>query len=94
MKSHQELLKLKQLVSETKKLAQPIDFATLESRGVISKAGGNWYRVRNIYELPEHARKKISAVAQDRKGTKVKFTSASRFARLAEGFEQLAAKKQ
>jgi hypothetical protein len=52
------------------KLAQPIDYADLESRGVISKAG-TWYRVHAA--LPEHATCKICEIEQGPEGLKVKF---------------------
>jgi hypothetical protein len=83
---------LKKLVSETKMMSQPIDFAALESRGVISKAGA-WYRLHKPHDLPEHASKKIYELAQDAKGLKVKFSKASRFEKMAKRFEQIAAKK-
>jgi hypothetical protein len=83
---------LVELTRETKKLAQPIDFADLESRGVVSKEG-TWYRVHNWRDLPEHAVKKIYELAQDRKGTKVKFEKSSKFEKLAKRFEDAAAKK-
>jgi hypothetical protein len=83
---------LKRLVEETKKLAQPIDFAELERRGVISKAG-NWYRVHNFHGLPEHATKKIYELVEDRNGIKVKFANPSRAAKMLKRLEGAATKE-
>ena len=67
-----ELLRL--LIAELELLRQPIDFVELEGRGVISQAGA-WYRVRNLYDLPEHAAHKIREIARDGMGTVVKFAA-------------------
>lgn len=83
---------LKDLVSETKLLAQPIDFAALERKGILSQAG-RWYLLHKPHELPAHAAKKISVVATDSKrGTKVKFYKASKFEKVAKRFERMAVK--
>ena len=52
---------------------KPIDFDDLEKRGVVTKSGA-WYRVHRFGDLPEHAVKQISGLAQDSKGVKVKFS--------------------
>jgi hypothetical protein len=49
-------------------LSQAIDFADLEQWGILSK-DGKWYRVRNLWDLPEHAAKKIHKVARDIKAS-------------------------
>ena len=84
---------LKKLVTETRMLSQPIDFAELERRGVISKAGKTWYRLHNPHDLPEHAAKKIREVVQDANGIRVKFEGTFQYERLAKRFEKMAAKK-
>lgn len=73
---------IKQLQAEVNELAQPVDFDELESKGVLSKEGA-WYRIHKMSELPEHARLKISQLAQDERGVKAKFSKASRFEKLA-----------
>jgi hypothetical protein len=75
------------LLELTKTLAQPVDFADLEKRGVISKAGA-WYRLHKPELLPEHASRKIYVMEQDAKGVKVKFEKASKFAKLQKQFEK------
>ena len=83
---------LKSLVEETRMLSQPIDFADLEERGVISNEGA-WYRVRNLWDLPEHAAKKISELERDSEGFRAKFTEASKYEELAKRFEQIASER-
>lgn len=46
-------------------LSQPIDFADLQRRGVLSKEGA-WYRVLDLWGLPENAAKKINARSMTR----------------------------
>lgn len=69
----------------TKLLATPIDFADLEKRGVIAKAGA-WYRLLKPEDLPEHAARKIYVIESDKKGVKVKFEKASKFEKLLKRF--------
>ena len=83
---------LKCLVEETRMLSQPIDFADLEERGIISNEGA-WYRVRNLWDLPEHAAKKINKIVHDPKGFRVTFYPASRYEKLQKRFEKMAAKE-
>lgn len=63
-------------------LARPVDFAELESKGILSKAGA-WYRIHKIHELPKHVSQKIIAFSQDTKGLKVKFEKNTPYHRLA-----------
>lgn len=79
---------LQGIASETKKLAQPIDFNELESKGIITKEGA-WYRVNDFNALPEHARVKVSSMSQDSRGIKVKFKKSSSFDKYAKQFEKL-----
>ena len=75
------------LLELTKTLAQPVDFADLEKRGIISKAGA-WYRLLKPESLPEHASRKIYELQQDAKGVKVKFEKASKYEKLLKKFEK------
>ncbi len=72
-------------------LAKPIDFPDLESRGVLSKVGA-WYRIHKIDALPRNATQKITEIAQDSKGIKAKFSSASKYERLAQKVARLGGK--
>ena len=72
---------INELIAETKKLAEPIDFEDLEKKGILKKAGA-WYRVLDFQAVPEHVWKKARAVAQDAKGVKVKLEKASKFDKL------------
>jgi hypothetical protein len=80
---------LKRLVRGTRMLSQPIDFADLQRRGILSKDGA-WYRVSNLWDLPEHAAKKIYELERDSGGFRVRFTDASEYEELAKSFEQIA----
>ena len=75
----EELEAMRKLITtQTAKMAEPIDYADFERRGVISKAGA-WYRVHvTLRELPEYVACKIYATARDSKGVKVKFLSDSK----------------
>lgn len=77
----------KALIELTRMLAQPIDFADLEKRGIISRTGA-WYRLHKAGDLPEHVSRKIYEIAQDAKGVKVKFEKASKFEKLLKKFEK------
>jgi hypothetical protein len=65
-----------------RELARPIDFDELAAKGILSKSGA-WYRVHKPKSLPKHVRQRITDLAQDAKGLKVKFGTASRYQRLA-----------
>lgn len=84
----------KKVVWEAKMLSQPIDFAALQRRGVISRVG-TWYRLHKpLRDLPEHVCKKIRVLESDAKRIKVKFYNpARRFKEMAQRCEQMAAKK-
>lgn len=70
-----------QISSGIDSLADPVDYSDLEKRGIISKVGA-WYRVYvPVPDLPERIRKRISCVATDLKGVKVKFVSESKIQR-------------
>lgn len=73
---------LAELQEAVQELARPINFDKLEAEGIISKAGA-WYRVHKVQDLPKHASQKITELAQDSKGLKVKFDKASRYEKLA-----------
>ena len=73
---------LTELQAVVQELARPIDFESLEAKGVISKAGA-WYRVHKVQDLPEHASRKITERAQDTRGLKVKFEGQGSYERLA-----------
>jgi hypothetical protein len=88
--TYEEAMRL--LLAEAKMLSQAIDFADLEQRGILSK-DGEWYRVRNLWDLPEHAAKKICELEHDSAGPRVKFTDASVYQELAKSFEQMASEK-
>jgi hypothetical protein len=79
---------LKQLQAEVAELARPIDFDELESKGVLTKEGA-WYRIHKFKELPKHAGAKVTELAQDARGVKVKFSRASRFEKLAAKFSKV-----
>lgn len=80
IKSNDNLLT--ELQAVVQELARPIDFENLEAKGVISKAGA-WYRVHKVQDLPEHASRKITELAQDTRGLKVKFEGQGRYEKLA-----------
>jgi hypothetical protein len=67
------------LLKVAKELATPIDFDELKKRGIISSAGA-WYRVPDMKNLPDEVATKISQIASDAKGVKVKFHKPSRSA--------------
>jgi hypothetical protein len=69
-------------------LAQPIDFADLETRGIITKAGAR-YIVHDIRKLPAHATDKIYEFGEHDKGLIVKFRKPSKeAAKLAKRLEK------
>lgn len=79
---------LKMLRDQVKALAKPIDFEKLETLGILTKVGA-WYRIHKMKELPKHASDKIYEIAQDSRGTKVKFRkplNASKTSKLLAGF--------
>jgi hypothetical protein len=80
---------IEKLAAETKKLAEPIDFADLEKKGALIKEGA-WYRVLNFQILPEHVTTKVRAFSQDSKGVKVKLFKSTQFDKLAREFAKLA----
>ena len=73
-------------------LSQPIDFADLQRGGILSKDGA-WYRVSNLWDLPEHAAQKINKIVHDPKGFRVTLYSASRYEKIAKRLEKMAAKE-
>lgn len=81
-------LDAEEIILEIAKQAKPVDFAGLERRGIISKAG-EWYRVHDWSALPPHVTCKIYEVVNDSKGTKVKITSASKTQRFAKKMEKM-----
>lgn len=83
---------IKRLVEETKMLSQPIDFADLQRCGILSKDGA-WYRVSNLWDLPEHAAKKIYELERDSGCFRAKFTEASEYGELAKSIERIAFEK-
>lgn len=77
-----------QIASEARSAAEPVDFDALERDGVLSKEGV-WYRIHRYESLPENAAARISEIAQDAKGIKVKFYKSSSFEKIAKKFEKL-----
>jgi hypothetical protein len=79
---------LQKFVLSCRLLAQPVDFAGLQKKGIITKAGAR-YIVHNLRDLPAHAREKIYEFAPHEKGVIVKFRKPSKRAeKLAERFEK------
>lgn len=58
-------------------LTQPLDLEDLVSRGVLVKEGA-WYRVLKFKALTKQAFALMSEIAQDSRGTKVKFYKVSK----------------
>lgn len=78
---------IEELLWHVRKLAQPIDFADLQNRGLISKEG-DWYRVPKIHDLPDHAGLKISSLRLDAKGVSVQFWETTKFEKIARRIER------
>jgi len=76
----------KEIASAIFRLAKPVDYADLEKRGILSKAGA-WYRVLKPADLPEHVTCKMHEMAWDSKGMKVKFSGIRGAQRLAKKLE-------
>ena len=79
---------LEDIANDTKKLADPVDFKGLESRGLISKEGA-WYRVQDFNTLPFHVKAEVSEVCHDDHGTKVVFKNSPDFDKYARQFRKL-----
>ena len=73
----------------TKKLAEPVDMADLQKRGVIKKEGA-WWRILKFKELPESLRLRAYVCAADSKGAKMKFKASSSFEKVAKKAQKLA----
>ena len=69
-------------------VAQPIDFHEMTANGLLRKVGA-WYEVRNIHELPKHARLKIREIKVRDKKTMVKFTAGGAAVNLVKQLEKL-----
>jgi hypothetical protein len=82
---------LQRLLAEVRLLSQPIDFADLERRGILSKEGA-WYRVSDLWDLPEHASHRIREVVVDAHGSKVRFATRG-VKTLAKRVEKMAVKE-
>ena len=81
---------IEKLIVETKKLAEPVDFADLEKKGALIKAGA-WYRVPDPRILPEHVTTKVRKFSIDSKGQlKIKLYKSTQFDKLARKFAKLA----
>jgi hypothetical protein len=63
-------------------MAKPIDFEALQRERLLVKFGP-WYMVRNLRDLPEHARLRISEIKKIRGGNLVTFVSASKYEAIA-----------
>ena len=81
----QELIE--KVIAEAKKLTEPVDFAGLEKKEILIKAGA-WYRVPDFRKLPENVLNKIYAVASDSKGAKVKLYKTTALDKLARKFKK------
>ncbi len=77
---------LKKAALSSKRMAQPVDFANLEKRGIITKAGAR-YIVHDMHALPPHATEKIYEFGSHKKGLIVKFRKASK-KKLTQHFEK------
>ncbi|VAX06967.1 hypothetical protein MNBD_GAMMA26-1995 [hydrothermal vent metagenome] len=75
------------VAADIRELANPINLAELEAKGVFSTEG-DWYRIHEFGDLPEAAKSKIAELSQDDKGIKVKFIDTSKLAGIAEKLEQ------
>lgn len=58
-----------------RKLAEPIDFDSLQRRGLLLKQGA-WFRVPNLHRLPDHAAFQIREMETSADGVRVKFAGA------------------
>jgi ribosomal protein L22 len=67
----------KEFQTEARILLQPLDVEDLVSRKILVKEGA-WYRVLKFKALTKHAFTLISEIAQDSRGTKIKFMKVSK----------------
>ena len=73
-------------------LSEPIDFADLEKRGIMRKAGeSRWYQVLRRDLLPEHTAKRVEEMRSDGRSIWVKFDAmGSKYEKLAEELWRIA----
>ena len=67
---------LEKVQEQARLLLQPLDLKDLATRGILVKEGA-WYRILKFNALPDHAFARISEIAQDSRGSKVKFLKLS-----------------
>lgn len=58
------------------------DLAELEAQEIIAKQGA-WYRLLRPKDLPTHVGQRITEIAHDSKGVKVKLSKSSKFEKIA-----------
>jgi hypothetical protein len=71
----------KQLTEELETLSEPLNLEGLEKAGVILKKG-DWYAVRNLNDLPDSAKHRITATKKAKDGLRVKLMKDSTVKRL------------
>lgn len=87
MTDEKDIFSKEEFIKKIIELCEDIDFESLERDGVIAKEGA-WYRVHKWSLVPENARKRVTAMSDDKKGFKVKFSKPTK------KLQQLAAKFQ
>lgn len=72
---------IKKMRAQARLLLQPLDLKDLATRGILVKEGA-WYRILKFKALPKNVFARMSEIAQDSRGTKVKFLKVSKKALL------------
>jgi hypothetical protein len=72
---------LDKLAAHVRLLAEPIDFEGLIESGVMRKSG-RWYEIKNVHDLPDHVRLKISEIKSQGNLSAVKFSGTARAEKL------------
>jgi len=87
MTGEKDILSRDEYIQKIIEFSEEIDFESLERDGVLTKEGA-WYRVLKWSLVPENVRKRVTAMSDDKKGFKVKFSKPTK------KMQQLAAKFQ
>ncbi|HBK4608504.1 TPA: hypothetical protein LLS51_000069 [Serratia marcescens] len=87
MTEEKDIFSRDEFINKVIELSEEIDFESLERDGILTKEGA-WYRVHKWSLVPENARKRVTAMSDDKKGFKVKFSKPTK------KLQQLAAKFQ
>jgi hypothetical protein len=87
MTDEKDIINRDEYIQKIIEFSEEIDFESLERDGVITKEGA-WYRVHKWSLVPENARKRVTAMNDDKRGFKVKFSKPTK------KLQQLAAKFQ